>query len=147
MAHIERCRTLKPLRKPGAKVWKRQFASDGFCSKGPWQDRVTSDSRSGCCSPRDSRGGGDPGPGPGQPAQYWQKSLTDDIKAFGTLHGSTPTDRRTFGIDKLVWAKAARKGEGVSWYTGVLLGAERFMASWHKSEEEASKLRDLNQAA
>ena len=33
------------------------------------------------------------------------------------------------------------------WYTGVLLGAERFMASWHKSEEEASKLREVNRAA
>ena len=55
-AHIERCRTLKPSIKPGAKVWKRQFASDVFCSQGPWPDRVTSDSRSGCCSPGDSRG-------------------------------------------------------------------------------------------
>ena len=55
-AHIEIYRTLKPSRKPGAKVWKRQFASDGFCSQGPWPGRVTSDSRSGCCSPRDSRG-------------------------------------------------------------------------------------------
>ena len=39
------------------------------------------------------------------------------------------------------------KGEGAPWYTGVLLGAERFMASWHKSEEEASKLREVNRAA
>ena len=28
------------------------------------------------------------------------------------------------------------------WFTGVLLGAERFMASWHKSQEEASRLRE-----
>ena len=33
------------------------------------------------------------------------------------------------------------------WYTGVLLGAERFMASWHKSQEEASMLREVNRAA
>ena len=52
-------------------------------------------------------------PGPGQPAQHWQKSLRDDFKAFGALHGSTPTDRRTFGVDRLVWTEAARKGEGV----------------------------------
>ena len=77
-------------------------------------------------------------PGPGQPAQHWQKSLRDDFKAFGALHGSTPTDRRTFGVDRLVWTEAARKGEEVPWYTGVLLEAERFIASWHKSEEEAS---------
>ena len=63
------------------------------------------------------------------------------------LHGSTPSDRRTFGVDRLVWTEAARKGEGAPWYTGVLLGAERFMASWHKSEEEASKLREVNRAA
>ena len=86
-------------------------------------------------------------PGPGQPAQHWQKSLRDDFKAFGALHGSTPTDRRTFGVDRLAWTEAARKGEGVPWYTGVLLGAERFMATWHKSEEEASKLREVNRAA
>ena len=86
-------------------------------------------------------------PDPGQPAQHWQKSLRDDFKAFGALHGSTPTDRRTFGVDRLVWTEAARKGEGVPWYTGVLLGAERFMASWHKSEEEAGKLREVNRAA
>ena len=62
-------------------------------------------------------------------------------------HGSTPTDRRTFGVDRLVWTEAACKGEGVPWYTGVLLGAERCMASWHKNEEEASKLREANRAA
>ena len=33
------------------------------------------------------------------------------------------------------------------WYTGVLSGAERFMASWHKSQEEASRLREVNRAA
>ena len=67
----------------------------------------------------------------------------DDFKAFGALLGSTPTDRRTFGVDRLVRTEAARKGERVPWYTGM---AERFMASWHKSEE-ASKLREVNRAA
>ena len=51
--------------------------------------------------------------GPGQPAQHRQKSLRDDFKAFGAIHGSTPTDRRTFGADRLVWTEAARKEEGV----------------------------------
>ena len=82
-------------------------------------------------------------PGPGQPAQHWHKSLRDDFKAFGALHGSTPTDWRTFGVDRLIWTEAGRKGEGVPWYTGVLLG----VASWHKSEEEASKLREVNRTA
>ena len=86
-------------------------------------------------------------PGPGQPAQHWQKSLRDDFKAFGALHGSTPTDRRTFGVGRLVWTEAARKEEGVPWYTGALFGAERIMASWNISEEEASMLREVNRAA
>ena len=86
-------------------------------------------------------------PGPGQPTQHWQKSLSDDFKAFGAaLHGSTPTDQRTFGVDRLVWTDAARTEEGVlPWYTGVPLGAERFMASWDKSQEEASRLCEVNQ--
>ena len=29
-------------------------------------------------------------PGPGQPAQHWQKSLRDDFKAFGALHVDEP---------------------------------------------------------
>ena len=33
------------------------------------------------------------------------------------------------------------------WYSGVLLGAERFMASWHKSQQEASRSREVNRAA
>ena len=86
-------------------------------------------------------------PGPGQPAQHWQKSLRDDFQAFGALHDSTPTDRRTFGVYRLVWTDAARKEEGVPWYTEILLGAERFMASWHKSQEEASRLREVNRAS
>ena len=52
-------------------------------------------------------------PGLGQPAQYWQKNLRDDFKAFEALHGSTPTDWRNFGVDRLVWTDAARKEEGV----------------------------------
>ena len=60
-------------------------------------------------------GGGDPGPG--QPAQHWQKSLRDDFKAFGDLHGSTPTDRRTFEVDRPVWTDEPRKEEGVPCYT------------------------------
>ena len=65
-------------------------------------------------------GGGNPGPD--QPVQHWQKRLRDDFKAFGALHGSTPIDRRTFRVDRLVWTDAACKEEGVPSYTGVLLG-------------------------
>ena len=76
----------------------------------------------------ETRGGGED-PGPGQPAQHWQKSLRNDFNAFGALDGSTPIDRRTLGVDRFVWTDVARKEEGVPWYTGVLLGSERFMAA------------------
>ena len=94
---------------------------------------------------RETREGGRPGPRPAGTALA--ESLRDDFKAFGDLHDSTSTDRRAFGVDRLVWTDAARKEEGVPWYTRVLLGAERFMASWHKSQEEISRLREVNRAA
>ena len=31
--------------------------------------------------------------------------------------------------------------DGAPWHKGVLQGAEKFMASWHKEEEEASRRR------
>ena len=84
-------------------------------------------------------GGGGEDPGTGQPPQHRQKSLRDDFKAFGALHGSGPTDRRTSGVGRLVWIDAARKEEGVPWCTGVLLRAERFMASWRERERERER--------
>ena len=33
------------------------------------------------------------------------------------------------------------EGDGIPWHAGVLQGAERFMTSWHKDEEEASRQR------
>ena len=53
---------------------------------------------------------GEEDPGPGQPAQHWQKSFRDDFKVFGALHSSTPTDQRTFGVDRLVWTGGAQEG-------------------------------------
>ena len=77
-------------------------------------------------------------PDPGQPAQRCQKSLRDELKALGALHGSTPPDRRTFGVDRLVWTDAARKEEGVPCYTGVLLGAERY--TWRRGTRAKKRL-------
>ena len=126
-------------------MWKRQFASDGFCSQGPWPDRVTSDSRSGCCSPRDSRGGEEPGPS--QPTQHWQQSLRDDFKRHSELY--TAPRQLIGGLSESTGSSGQRQQarREMPWYTGVLLGAEGFMASWHKSEEEASRLREVNRAA
>ena len=49
-------------------------------------------------------------PGLGQPAQHWHKSLRDDSKAIGALHGFTPTDRRTFGVDRLAGQRRRASG-------------------------------------
>ena len=45
------------------------------------------------------------------------------------------------GVDRAVWTLAAKMDDGAPWHKGVLQGAEKFMASWHKEEEEASRRR------
>ena len=62
---------------------------------------------------------------------------------FGATHGSTDDAPCVFGIPKLVWSEAAKVEGGVPWHAGVLQGAERFLTSWHKSEEEASLQRAI----
>ena len=46
-------------------------------------------------------------------------------------------------LPETTWMEAAKVDQGVPWHTGVLQGAKRFMASWHKKEEEASRQRAL----
>ena len=65
----------------------------------------------------------------------------DDFQAFGATDGSTVDNRLTFGVDRAVWTLAAKMDDGAPWHKGVLQGAEKFMASWHKEEEEASRRR------
>ena len=85
-------------------------------------------------------------PGPGCPEQHWLKCLRDDFQAFGATDGSTDDNPRTFGVESALWPVAAKKEGGIPWHTGVLQGAERFMTSWHNSEEEASRLRAVKRA-
>ena len=82
-------------------------------------------------------------PGPGCPEQNWLKCLRDDFQAFGATEGSTDDKRLTFGVESALWPSAAKKEGGIPWHAGVLQGAERFMTSWHSTEEEASRLRAL----
>ena len=82
-------------------------------------------------------------PGPGQPEANWIGCLKADFKAFGATHGSTADKPGVFGVPKLVWTEAAKVEGGVPWHLGVLQGAERFMTSWHKDEEEASRKRAI----
>eukprot|EP00752_Nemacystus_decipiens_P017175 g15387.t1 len=82
-------------------------------------------------------------PGKGSPEQNWLTCLKDDLRVFGATHGSTNDVPCVFGVPKLVWSEAAKVDGGVPWHTGVLQGAERFMAAWHKDEEEASLQRAI----
>ena len=67
--------------------------------------------------------------------------LKDDFQAFRATDGSTVDNRLTFGVDRAVWTLAAKMDDGAPWHKGVLQGAETFMTSWHKEEEEASRRR------
>ena len=79
--------------------------------------------------------------GKGRPEQNWMDCLKDDFQAFGATDGSTVDNRLTFGVDRTVWTLAAKMDDGAPRHKGVLQGAETFMASWHKEEEEASRRR------
>ena len=80
-------------------------------------------------------------PGKGRPEQNCMDCLKDDFQAFGATDGSTVDNRLAFGVDRAVWTLAAKMDDGAPWHKGVLQGAEKFMASWHKEEEEASRRR------
>ena len=67
--------------------------------------------------------------------------LKDDFQAFGATGGSTVDNRLTFRVNRAVWTLAAKMDDGAPWHKGVLQGAEKFMTSWHKEEEEASRRR------
>eukprot|EP00903_Cladosiphon_okamuranus_P015101 g13968.t1 len=80
-------------------------------------------------------------PGRGKPEQNWRMCLIDDLKAFEATRESKEGDPRTFGIPRAIWTEAAKMQGGLPWHAGVLQGAERFMAKWHKEEETASRER------
>ena len=68
--------------------------------------------------------------------------LKDDFQAFGATDGSKVDNRLTFGVDTAVWTLAAKMDNGAPWHKeGVLRGAEQFMTSWHKEEEDVSRRR------
>ena len=80
-------------------------------------------------------------PGKGRPEENWMDCLKDDFQAFGATYGSTVDNRLTFGVDRAVWTLAAKMDDGAPWRKRVLKGAEKFMTSWHKEKEEASRRR------
>ena len=80
-------------------------------------------------------------PGKGRPEQNWMDCLKDDFQAFGATDGSTADNRLTFGVDRTVWTLAAKIDDGAPWHKGMLKGAEKFMTSSYKEDEEASRRR------
>ena len=44
-------------------------------------------------------------------------------------------------IDDISIISAAKMDDGAAWHKGALQGAEKFMTSWHKEEEKASRRR------
>ena len=50
-------------------------------------------------------------------------------------------NRLTFGVNRAVWTLAAKMHDGLPRDEEMLQGAENFMTSWHKKEEEASRRR------
>ena len=91
--------------------------------------------------PMDGKIVGREDPGRGSPEQNGMDCLKDDFQAFGATDGSTVDNRLTFGVDRAVWTLAAKMDDEAPWHKGVLQGAETFMTSWHKEEEEASQRR------
>ncbi|CAB1119488.1 unnamed protein product [Ectocarpus sp. CCAP 1310/34] len=79
----------------------------------------------------------------GKPEQNWQMCLKDDLKMFEAEHGSTDSEPCFFEVPETTWMEVAKVDRGVPWHTRVLQGAKRFMASWHKKEEKASRQRAL----
>lgn len=66
---------------------------------------------------------------------------TTSRRSGRSMHGSTDDEPFVFGVPKLLWTDAAKVKGGVPWHAGVVKGAERYMTSWHKGEEEASRKR------
>ena len=83
------------------------------------------------------------------PGLHWPgHSLQLPTNVWGAQHHeslSTVDIRFTFGVDRAVWTLAKKMDDGAPWHKGVLQGAEKFMTSWHKEEEEASRRRATKQ--
>ena len=85
------------------------------------------------------RGAAVEGTSAGRREKCWETCLKDDLKAFEAAHDSTDGKRRTFGILEAEWQRAAKVEEGRRWHERMLRGAEKFLAAWHKKEEDASR--------
>ena len=71
--------------------------------------------------------------------------VSDDLKAFQATSGSTEDSPSVFGVETALWTTAAKWWD--KWHDGVVEGAERFMAEWHRQEESKRRARHTKEVA
>ena len=64
--------------------------------------------------------------GAGRPEKSWALYLAGDIRVFQATEGSTDSSPVLFGVETVLWPKAAKKSG--TWYLGIVDAADRFMA-------------------
>ena len=75
---------------------------------------------------------------PGAELDGLSQGRLPSVRSHRRFYGGQPAHIRSY---RAVWTLAAKMDDGAPWHKGVLQGAEKFMASWHKEEEEASRRR------
>ena len=76
-------------------------------------------------------------PGSGRPEKNWAQCLTDDLRGFQATEGSTESSPLLFGVETVLWPKAAK--ESGKWYRGAVEAAGCFMVRWHRDEAQRSR--------
>ena len=71
-------------------------------------------------------------PGPGGQEKNWAQCLADDLRVFQATEGSTGSPPLLFGIETVLWPRAAQKNG--KWYRGVAEAANCFIARWYKDK-------------
>ena len=85
-------------------------------------------------------------PKPGRPAdKIWLDCVSEDLKAFQATSGSTEDSPSVIGVKTALWTTAAKRWD--KWHDGVVQGAERFMAEWHRQKESKRRTRHTKEVA
>ena len=65
--------------------------------------------------------------------------MSDDLRVFRAIEGSTESIPLVFGVETVLWPTAAKKGG--EWYRGVVEAANCFMTRWQRDKAESGWLR------